>query len=44
MSISDSDALVEGAVTSELVLGPPNSLLAGKIQGISSILASVARI
>jgi hypothetical protein len=39
-----ADSPLEGAVTSELVSGTPNSLLAGKIQGISSILASVARI
>jgi hypothetical protein len=38
------DSPVEEAVRSELLSGRPNSLLAGKIQGISSTLASVARI
>jgi hypothetical protein len=36
------DSPLEEAVRSELVSGRPKSLLAGKIQGISSTLASVA--
>jgi hypothetical protein len=39
-----ADSPLEGAVTANSSLGAPNSLLAGKIQGISLILASVARI
>jgi hypothetical protein len=37
------DSPLEGAVSSEPVSAHPNSLLAGKIQGISSIRGSVAR-